>query len=245
LRIYPLARAAEVAREYAKVMADAPDQLCGGLAFVSAPPAPFVPPELVGQPVLATVVLWAGPSEQADAGVAPLAALGQPAIDLVTDMPYVAVQQLFDAAYPYGQLREYMTSGFLDELAGDSIDAFVEAAAGFLSPLTAVILQPLGGAYGRVAEDATPLARRDAAWAYQLLSVWGNSSEDDAHRGWTRTLNARLQRHGQPSSFPNFVADIAPGALRHAYPTATLERLQAAKIAWDPTNVFCNNHSLF
>jgi len=50
--------------------------------------------------VLATVVLWAGPSEQADAGVAPLAALGQPAIDLVTDMPYVAVQQLFDAAYP-------------------------------------------------------------------------------------------------------------------------------------------------
>src|SRR5882757_10684793 len=63
--------------------------------------------------------------------------------------------------------------------------------------------------------------------------------------GWTRTLNARLQRHGEPSSFPNFVADIAPGALRHAYPTATLERLQAAKIAWDPTNVFCNNHSLF
>jgi len=243
MRFYPLARAVEVVREYAKVMADAPDQLCGGLAFVSAPPAPFVPPEFVGQPVLAAVVLWAGAPEEADAGLAPLAALGEPVIDLVADLPYVQLQQVLDATYPYGQLREYMASGFLDEL-DESIELFVEAAAGFLSPLTAVIIQPLGGAYGRVAEYATPLARRDAGWAYQLLSVWDDANADDAHRRWTRSLNLRLQQRGEPSSFPNFVADIEPGALRGAYPTATLERLQAAKLVWDPTNVFCNNHSL-
>ncbi|MBO0777098.1 MAG: FAD-binding oxidoreductase, partial [Actinobacteria bacterium] len=43
MRLYPFARAAEVARAYAAVMALAPDELCGGLAFLSAPPAPFVP----------------------------------------------------------------------------------------------------------------------------------------------------------------------------------------------------------
>ena len=212
MRLYPFARAAEVARAYAAVMAQAPDELCGGLAFLSAPPAPFVPPEVVGQPVVAAIVLWAGPPRGAQAGTAPLAALGQPLADLVGDMPYTAVQRLLDPGYAYASQREYMTSGFLAELDDESVYAFVEAAAGFLSPLTTLILQPLGGAYGRVAQDATALAHRDAAWAYQLLSQWVEAGEDDTHRRWTRELNARLQRHGQPSSFPDFVADTTPGA---------------------------------
>jgi hypothetical protein len=245
LRFYPIERAAEVAREYAAVMAQAPDELCGGLAFTCAPPAPFVPPEYVGQPVLATVVLWAGPVAVADAGIAPLSALGEPVVDLVTDLPYVQVQQLMDAAYPYGQLREYMTSGFLDELDDASIETFVAAAKGLLSPLSAVIVQPMGGAYGRVDEYATPLARRNAAWAYQLLSVWDDAGADDQHRAWTRSVDAQLQRQGEPSSFPNFVSDVDSGALRRAYPPVTLQQLQAAKRTWDPDNVFSSNHALF
>jgi FAD/FMN-containing dehydrogenase len=244
LRLYPLAQAAEVARVYTKVMAQAPDQLCGGLAFISAPPAPFVPPEYVGKPAVAVVVLWAGPTEEADAGLAPLAALGEPIVDLVTDLPYVEVQQLLDAAYPYGQLREYMASGFLEELDDFAIETLIDAAAGFRSPVSAIVVQPMGGGYGRVANDATPLAHRDAGWAYQLLAVWADSSEDDEHRAWTRLVDARLQQQGEPASFPNFVADLEPGVMRRAYPAATLERLQAAKRAWDPTNVFSSNHSL-
>jgi FAD/FMN-containing dehydrogenase len=244
MRIYPFDRAAEVARAYAGVMADAPDELCGGLAFLSAPPAPFVPPEAVGKPVVASIVLWAGAPEEADAGIAPLTALGEPIIDLIADMPYVAVQQLLDPGNPYNVQREYMSSGFLAELGDEEIDAFVGAAAGFLSPLTVLVLQPMGGAYGRVADDATALAQRDAKWAYQLLSQWIDPGEDAANRAFTKELQAKLQRRGEATSFPNFIADTTPGALANAYPPATLERLRDAKRAWDPDNVFCHNHGL-
>ncbi len=245
MRIFPFARATEVARAYADVMANAPDELCGGLAFLSAPPAPFVPPEAVGKPMVANIVLWAGAMKDADAGLAPLGALGEPFADLVTDMPYTAVQQLLDAGNPYAVHREYMTSGFLDELDEDAIATIVGAAGSFISTSTVIVLQPLGGAYGRFPRDATPLTQRSSRWAYQLLSQWLEPADDEAQRGWTKDLHASLQRKGEATSFPNFVADAVPGALASAYPPETLARLQEAKRTWDPDNVFCFNHSLF
>ena len=225
-------------------MSEAPDELCGGLALLSAPPAPFVPPEAVGQPVVAVIVLWAGSPDEADAGVAPLDALGEPIADLVADMPYAAVQQLLDAGNPYAMQREYQTSGFLAELDEESIATFVDAAASFLSPLTVLVLQPMGGAYGRVAERETALGQRDAQWAYQVLSQWSDAADDAANRAWTKELQTALQRRADAPSFPNFVSDTAPSVLRTAYAPATLERLQAAKRTWDPDNVFCHNHRL-
>ena len=120
----------------------------------------------------------------------------------------------------------------------------VDAAAGFLSPLTVLVLQPMGGAYGRVAEGETALGQRDAKWAYQVLSQWTDPADDEANRVWTRALQAALQRRADAASFPNFVSDTTPGVLRTAYAPATLERLQDAKRTWDPENVFCHNHRL-
>jgi len=242
--IFPFPRAAEVMRAYAEVMRDAPDALCGGLALLCAPPAPFVPPEAVGKPVVAVIVLWAGAPADADAGLAPLGALGEPVIDLVQDMPYVAVQQLLDEGNPYGVMREYQTSGFLSDLDEDSIELLVAAAAAPPSVETVLVLQPMGGAYGRVPEGATALGQRDAAWAYQLLTQWTDPADDAANRAWTKELHAGLQRHAEAPAFPNFVSDTTPGVLISAYPPATLARLQEAKRAWDPGNVFCHNHRL-
>jgi FAD/FMN-containing dehydrogenase len=89
VRFYPYERAAEVLRTYRDVMADAPAQLCGGITLMTAPPAPFVPPEMRGGPVVGLLVLWAGPLEDGAAGIECLDALGSPVVDLVGPMPYV------------------------------------------------------------------------------------------------------------------------------------------------------------
>jgi hypothetical protein len=44
-------------------MPGAPDDLGIGVAFVSAPREPFVPPELQHQPILGLVVCWSGALE--------------------------------------------------------------------------------------------------------------------------------------------------------------------------------------
>src|SRR3954468_16386004 len=62
--IHSLAEAPRVAREYRALIEKAPEQLCTALAVVQAPPAPFVPPEMVGTPVMGIVALWVGSAEE-------------------------------------------------------------------------------------------------------------------------------------------------------------------------------------
>jgi hypothetical protein len=65
-----------------------------------APPAPFMPPDLVGTPIVALIVLWAGATDDARDGIAALDALGEPAVDLVGPTTYAAVQQIMDQGAP-------------------------------------------------------------------------------------------------------------------------------------------------
>ena len=69
-------RTVELAQAYAALMAGAPDDLGGGLALVSAPPAPFVPDDLQGRPIAAIAVLWTGDAEEGEALIQPLRELG-------------------------------------------------------------------------------------------------------------------------------------------------------------------------
>ena len=92
-------------------MNQTPDELCTMAAFLYAPPEPFVPPEVVGQPVFGIACLHTNSAGTADADLQPLRDL-QPAVDVIGPMPYTAVQGMFDAGVPRGS-RNYWRSAFL------------------------------------------------------------------------------------------------------------------------------------
>jgi hypothetical protein len=112
------------------------------------------------------------------------------------------------------------------------------------SPLSAVLLQPLGGAFGRVGEMETALGHRDAKWAFQVLSQWTEPEDDAANRGWAADVCAALAPWSRPAGFPNFVADGGVAAVAVAYGTERYARLVAVKDRWDPDNVFRVNHNI-
>lgn len=58
----------------------------------------------------------------------PLRRFGPPIADLVAPMPYVVMQQMLDAACPYG-IHSYWKSNFMSDLTDDGIDTFVELRA--------------------------------------------------------------------------------------------------------------------
>jgi FAD/FMN-containing dehydrogenase len=87
MRLYAMDRAHEVITAYRGVMDDAPEALCGGLAMITAPPAPHIPPQLHGRPVVAVIALWAGDPEDAWSGIERLDALGEPLAELVSPCP--------------------------------------------------------------------------------------------------------------------------------------------------------------
>jgi hypothetical protein len=240
--LWPRDRAGEVMRAYRDLMAEAPDSLCGGLALMTAPALPMVPLELQGRPAVGVIVLYAGEVERGLEHVDPLRTLA-PAVDGVGPMPYAALQSMMDGGHPE-RLRDYYRSAFLDDLSDAAVDTIVAGAGDAPSTRSAVLLHPLGGAFGRVGEMDTALGHRDAAWSIQVLAQWLEPERDTANRNWVRALTDALAPWSRSAGFPNFIAEGGDAAITVAYGAERLARLVEAKDRWDPENVFRLNHNI-
>jgi FAD/FMN-containing dehydrogenase len=201
-----------------------------------------MPDRLVGEPVLAIVVAAFAEPDRAERLVEPLRALG-PAVDAVAPMPYTALQSMIDAGNPHG-MQNLWKAGFIDDLTDDAVRDVIEHGAGIPSPLTVVLLQPLGGAYGRVDEHATALSHRDAGWVVHALSLWADPADTPVNRAWTEALAAAMAPYGHGVAHPNYVSEDAGDRVSRLYGDETYERLVAVKRCWDPDNVFALNQNI-
>jgi FAD/FMN-containing dehydrogenase len=243
--LHPRDVAPELIAFYRDLMADAPDELGGGVALIHGPPEPFVPDEWQLKPVTGIIVLWMGSPADAEEGVRPLKEFGDPIVDLVQPMPYTAVQQLLDAPASIPGLREYFRIDYFNELPSEAIDAFVGHTAKVASPMTQVVLEPLGGVESRVDDHATPLPRPDAPFAFHGLSLWLDPADDEKNMAWARELGELVSPWTLDRALPNFVAeDDSDARLRASYGEENYRRLVQAKDAWDPENVFRVNKNI-
>jgi FAD/FMN-containing dehydrogenase len=241
--LYPRARAREVLRFYRDFMAQAPDEVGGGAALITAPPEDFVPEDLRGQPALGIVFCYVGPIEDGEKAVRPLRESTAPAVDLVQPMPYTAIQQMMDAGNPHG-IHEYFKIDWLRDLPDDAIDTAVEQAEQLPAPFGQLILAPMGGAVGR-RNGETALNTPDGPWAYFCLAMWMDASEDDRNRDWARGFAKAMGPFEVGTPYPNFIEpDEGVARLRAAYGPEKYERLLALKRQWDPENLFRLNQNI-
>ena len=124
----------DVLRGYLEYARQAPDDLTTITNFMHAPPAPFIPENRIGEPVLMILTVWTGDEDDGQRVLAPLRALAEPVADTIAMMPYPAIYEYTAAAAePHvAAVRAMYTDGFSD----DSIDAVFEA--------TDVVLQARG-----------------------------------------------------------------------------------------------------
>jgi FAD/FMN-containing dehydrogenase len=242
LALYPGARAAAVLRFQREVMATAPDDLTMNVVFLTAPPAPFVPAALHGQPMVAVSLCHAGPLEEGARTVAQLRAFGPPALDLLGPLPYTAQQRLTDAGVPFGQ-RVYLRSEHLQALSDAAIDTIVARAAGATSPLSFAAVYPLGGAVGRVGEHATAFGHRDTPFDIVIFSIWTDAREDDRHLQWGRAFGAAMRPFSR-GVYVNELGVEGQARVRAAYNPQSYDRLVALKNTYDPTNLFRMNQNI-
>jgi FAD/FMN-containing dehydrogenase len=240
--MFPWERGREVLTAYRDIIEAADDDLGGCGVLQLAPPAPFVPPEIVGQPVVGLTVAAFGELERAHELVAPLRAL-EPAVDAVEPMPYTVLQQLIDQAHPHG-FHGHFEASFLDELPDAAIDSALRVGKQIPSPFSVVLIQPLGGAYARVAPDATALAHRDAPWMYHALSQWPEPAGTELNRGWTQRFVEAMSPWSRRGTHPNHVSSARQERVRSFYGDATYSRLVEVKDRWDPDNVFRQNQNI-
>jgi FAD/FMN-containing dehydrogenase len=241
--LYPASRANAILRFYREFTATAPDELTTVFAFLTAPPAPFIPAPLQGTPVVAIVACWAGDLERGAAALRPLHTYGPPAVDLLGEMPYVELQSMLDASAPHG-LHYHMKSANFADLCDTAIDDIVAGAARMASPLSAVHVHHLGGAVSRVAPDATAYASRASAYILNIIPSWADPAETATHVDWARATFDRAVVHSNGSVYVNFLGDEGENRVKTAFGAEKYARLAKIKRKYDPNNVFRYNQNI-
>jgi FAD/FMN-containing dehydrogenase len=242
--MHPRSAAPELARFYREFMEQAPDEVGGGLAFLTAPPEEFVPEEARGTPVCGVIVLYVGDPQQGEEVFRPLVEWGEPVVKMVQPMPYVAVQSMLDGGNPWG-IGEYFKVDYLTELPDEAIDTWIDQAAGVVSPFTQIILAPLGGATSRTDRGAMALNAPNTKWFYFYLAMWMDPSLAEAERDRARAFMDAMKPWSAGKAPLNFVSsDEGADRLRASFGDEKFARLQALKDKYDPDNVFALNPNI-
>ena len=240
--LFERADAAAVCSAYRDLLRDAPAEFGGGIVFLVAPPAPFVPVALQLQPAVGVIVAWFGEHARGQALLDGLRHAVAPAANLVQPMPYCVLQSLVDAGNPPGR-RQYWRSDNLRALDDNTIDTIVGCANRATSPFSTIILQPGGHAIAAVPDDATPLGGRATPWQAHCYGSWAGG-EDAPHIAWVKDTERALAPWAAGHVSLNFISDADGGRVRAAFGDAKYRRLAALKRAFDPDNLFRSNQNI-
>ena len=218
----------------------APEDLSVIANVLLAPPLPFVPPELVGNPLLLVLLVHAGPLDEGVRAVAPLRALATPVADFVRAMPFT---EMFAAEAPDVPPRSLIRTLFADALDEDAAGELLDRLRASTAQLPAAQIRVLGGAAARVPSEATAFAHRERRLMVNVAAVYVSPEEDPVHRAWAEDAAAAL-RHGGDAAYVNFLGDEGAERVRAAYPGSTWDRLAEVKAHYDPENVFRLNQNV-
>jgi FAD/FMN-containing dehydrogenase len=241
--LHDRAKAPELLPRWRDMMREAPDEVGGAFAFLTAPPLDFVPEQIRGKPACGMIFLYAGPVEDGGEAAAKLRALGDPELDLVMPMPYTAVQQLLDAGNPPGR-HQYWKSDYVPEFSDEAIGVLIEHANRVASPFTVIVLEPKGGSLARVPEDAMALPGRDAEVAFYGIAQWEDPAEAEVHTAWARELGAAMDPYSSRNAPLNFVMDEGQERVQSTFGPEKYRRLVELKDKYDPENLFCLNQNI-
>jgi FAD/FMN-containing dehydrogenase len=169
----------------------APEELSLITNVVTAPPLPFLPPEVHGKPVVMGLMVYAGAPEDGERAVAPFRAAATPIADMLRPVRYPEMLQPAQEGYhPIASSRTM----FLDELDGDAPDTIVEHLRTGTASLRATQLRVLGGAMARVPADATAFANRTRRFMVSVTALYERPEDEAVHGPWVDELASRLRR---------------------------------------------------
>ncbi len=241
----PIFYPADASRELLQVFRDwaagAPDDITGLVNLTTAPPLPVIPDSWHGKKVAAFIAASTGPADEGDALVQAIRSVAEPVADLLGPMPYHALQTLIDPLWPKG-IRSYFKATNLARLDDDLIDRLCQIHLSAPGPQCEVHVHQMGGAVGRVADDATAFAERSMPYVLNAVTGWQDPEAGDAHRAWARTVISSATAASTGRAYVNFLAD--PDAARTSYGQGKYARLASLKDRYDPTNVLRRNQNI-
>jgi FAD/FMN-containing dehydrogenase len=233
--LYPLEQAHTVLGFYRDFCRSLPDEAEAYAALLTAPQ---------GMPVVALLLGYNGPLKEGEEVLGPARRIGKPVADMVGPMPYTARQTMLDPNNAEHGLHRYWRSAFTEQISDELIDALVEGAANFSSPLSALIFFHMHGAAVRPEPTETAFAARRLQWDLDAIGQWSDAASSDRHIAWVRALWTRLEPHLLARVCTNHLAaDDRPETIRAPF-GENYARLRQVKSVYDPTNFFRINANI-
>ncbi len=232
--VYPVEKASEMLAFYRKFNESAPDELTTFAGLLTTPD---------GVRVAVAILGYNGPPEEGEKIIRPLRELGPPLADQTGPMPYTQLQSMLDEGFPAG-LQVYWRSNFLRGIPDNAVEELTTQFSRVTSPLSALLLEQLGGAVSRVGRDETAFNHRDAAYNLAIIARWQDPKDADPHIAWTRAVHEAMERFATGGVYVNYLGEEGQDRVRAAYGDAKYARLVALKERYDPDNLFRRNQNI-
>jgi FAD/FMN-containing dehydrogenase len=214
---------------------------------LSAPPEPFVPEEHRFKPGHAVIVVGYGSPEEHAKAVGPLRSAIKPLFELVTPIPFVALQQMIDSATPWGT-HAYEKALYLDSLSDPAIAVIGAHVPKKKSPVSFAPTFTLDGKYlAKTDADTAFGGSRSAGYVFNIAAHTPPDAPEmyEADRTWVRNFWEAMRPHARGSgSYVNFIADADEDRVKAAYGPVKYARLAEIKRRWDPDNAFHLNANI-
>lgn len=230
----------EVLCAYRDFIESAPDEVGGGLIYLTGPAEQFVPAHLVGKLALAVLVVYAGPEAEARKVAAAMLGLGHEG-ELIAEMPYADFQCMLDDPPGY---RNYWSAEYLDALPDQAVDLFCARANDMIVPSASQhVLFPQGGAVAR-GPAGYPVPWRHAPWVAHPFGLWQDPADDERARRWAHDIRADLKPWSSGAVYLNFIGDEGEDRVVAGFGRENTARLAKVKAQYDPENLFRLNHNI-
>jgi FAD/FMN-containing dehydrogenase len=242
LMVYPISEAKSVLQHYRDFIASARDELAVWAVLRKAPPLPFLPAEVHGQPMVALAMLYVGDPEQGKEIVQPLRGFGTLLGEHVGVQPYINWQKAFDPLLTPGA-RNYWKSHNFTKLDDGLFDAVIEYIGTLPSPQCEIFFGAIGGATTRKPPDFTAYAHRDARFVMNVHGRWDDPADDKRCIAWARDFFAASAPFASGGVYVNFLTSDETDRVRAAY-GPNYDRLAQVKRKYDPDNLFRMNQNI-
>ena len=229
---------------YRDFLPTAPEDLGVFVGLKTVPPMDPFPKDYWGRRACAVIGSYNGSAAEGEKIMAGLLGkLPAPIFNWMAQMPFPAINSLFDPFFPKG-LQWYWKGDFVKNLSGSAIDTHIAQAASAPSDLCLMHLYPIDGAAQRVAKDATAWSARDATWSMVIAGIDPDPGKAEALKSWGRTYWKAVHPFNLEGAYVNFMMDDeADGRVQATYGD-NYARLAAVKAKYDPGNLFRVNQNI-
>lgn len=239
---WSLEDAPTVMKRWRNFILNAPEDINGWFGFHHVPPLPMFPEEHHFKKVCLITWCYTGDPARAEEVFAPIREWAPPLMDFVGQIPWTALQTLFDPLYPPG-LQWYWRSDFVKDLDDEAIALHLKYASELPTGHSAMHLYPINGRAQRIDPHDTAWSYRDANFVQVIVGVDPDPANNARLIEWAQAYWEALHPHSAGGAYVNMMMQEGDDRVRAAY-RYNYERLSMIKAIYDPDNLFRLNQNI-